>query len=564
MKKLFLAFCAISLSFASCNKDDVEVLYEVAPVITLDSDTGVYTVKSNKELTISPTYENVENALYVWTIDGKVVGEDPQFVFSQEECGEVFVQLNVSTRYGSSKEELRIDVIDLELPTISLAGADQGYVILVNSELLLTPSVPEASIPTSYSWTVNGEEVSTEKDLTFQKSVAGTYTLRFEAKNDDGVDSVEFEVKVCSAQEMPFSWEFPVTEFNLSTGRQIRLMPFSIVNPFDAIYTWTLNDRQVQKGNEAAYVFGETAQGSYKVKVTMKNSAVEMSQDLTVNVCPAEGTYRRPKSSASQATWNKVYEFVAAPGQFVNEGYTANTMTEAVAFAEERMKSNNYVSLGGFGGYIVVGFDHSVENSGDYDLEIKGNPFSGSSEPGVVWVMQDENGDGLPNDTWYELKGSEFGKSTTIADYEVTYYRPSAAQMDVQWTDNLGNSGKIDYLGQFHRQDYYYPQWVEADHYTLRGTRLGAQNSDIGGGAGGSYWVNADYEWGYVDNYSKIDMISGGGNRFRISDAVTFDGQPIKLKYIDFVKVHTAVNAKSGSLGEISTEVFNFYDYSLK
>ena len=66
------------------------------------------------------------------------------------------------------------------------------------------------------------------------------------------------------------------------------------------------------------------------------------------------------------------------------------------------------VSLGGFGGYIVVGFDHSIQASGGYggyDFSITGNQFSGSSEPGVVWVMPDENGNGEPDDgPWYELR----------------------------------------------------------------------------------------------------------------------------------------------------------------
>lgn len=76
------------------------------------------------------------------------------------------------------------------------------------------------------------------------------------------------------------------------------------------------------------------------------------------------------------------------------------------------------------------GFDHSVYNkpdvssNGGYDFSIIGNPFDGSSEPGIVYVMQDENGDGLPNDTWYELRGSETGKAETYQHYAVTYYRP--------------------------------------------------------------------------------------------------------------------------------------------
>ena len=227
------------------------------------------------------------------------------------------------------------------------------------------------------------------------------------------------------------------------------------------------------------------------------------------------------------------------------------------------------ISLGACGGYVIVGFDHSVENSGDYDLIIGGNPYGYQSEPGIIWVSQDENGDGLPNDTWYELKGSETGKAETLQDYAVTYYRPRGAGMETRWTDNRGGSGSIDYLKQFHDQGYYYPAWVEAESYTLRGTRLEARNYDQSGN--GSYWVNAAYEWGYADNFSPIDRLtddpnSGAGvnaNHFRISDAVTFDGKPAGLKYIDFVKVQTGIQAKSGWLGEISTEVFGVFDYNM-
>ena len=89
-----------------------------------------------------------------------------------------------------------------------------------------------------------------------------------------------------------------------------------------------------------------------------------------------------------------------------------------------------YVSLGSFGGYVIVGFDHSIPNKGGYDFAIQGNAFlsdqGGSNEPGIVWVMQDVNGNGLPDDEWYELKGSETGNGSTIQDYEVTYRCPHA------------------------------------------------------------------------------------------------------------------------------------------
>ena len=283
----------------------------------------------------------------------------------------------------------------------------------------------------------------------------------------------------------------------------------------------------------------------------------------------------RAKTSTSVAGQTKVFEYTPAPGQFINETKTGGfdgsqtTPESAVAYATARMKEKNFVSLGGFGGYIVVGFDHSIDNTGSYDFGIEGNSFSGSSEPGIVWVMQDKNGNGMPDETWYELAGSETGKPETIQNYAVTYYRPSEPKKPVKWIDNQGNSGEIDYLKQFHRQDYYYPLWIKEDSYTLTGTCLKAKNYDASGN--GSYWVNVEYDWGYVDNFSPTDRLTNdnnvnagvNANYFKISNAIDDKGNRVDLKYIDFIKVQVGVNAKSGWLGEISTEVFGFFDYSM-
>ena len=176
--------------------------------------------------------------------------------------------------------------------------------------------------------------------------------------------------------------------------------------------------------------------------------------------------------------------------------------------------------------------------------------------------MQDVNGNGIPDDEWYELKGSEYGKPETIQDYAVTYFRPGPS-MDTPWQDNKGNTGSIDRLGNYHPQEYYYPLWIEADSYTLYGTCLKArteQNPTTG------FWSNNAFGWGYADNIgddmpNKDNPNAGAlGNYFKISDAVNIDGTSANLSHIDFIKVQTGVNAKAGWLGENSTEVFKFCD----
>ena len=278
--------------------------------------------------------------------------------------------------------------------------------------------------------------------------------------------------------------------------------------------------------------------------------------------------YYRAATDKSLAECSKVFEYTPAPGQFIGDGKAGFlgeelTAADAVSYAEKRMAEGKFLSLGGFGGYVVVGFDHSIDNRVGYDIAIGGNAFKGSSEPGVVWVMQDENGDGEPNDTWYELRGSESNAETTINDYSVTYYRPTAAGQSVRWSDSEGKEGEIDYLAAYHKQESYYPQWIKEDCYTLSGTRLAARNYDSSGN--GTMWVQPAYGWGYADNFSDEDHTLEGGNinLLDIANAIDSEGRAKDLKYIDFVKVQTAVNAKSGWLGEISTEITGFYDYRL-
>ena len=285
----------------------------------------------------------------------------------------------------------------------------------------------------------------------------------------------------------------------------------------------------------------------------------------------------RAKTTTSVAEQTIVFEYTPAPGQFINDlvasGFdgTQTTAELAVEYAQKRLNDNRYVSLGGFGGYIVVAFDHNVVNYEQVaDFEILCNTFDGSSEPGVVWVMQDENRNGQPDDTWYELAGSETGKAETKQNYSVTYFRPEAEGQPVMWRDSEGAEGQIDYLKAYHRQAYYYPAWIKEDSYTLSGTCLKARNFDRSGN--GSYWVLPEYDWGYVDNFSPEDRLTDddnasagtNANHFDISNAVDANGKAVELKYIDFVKVQCAVNSKSGWLGEVSTEVFGFYDYGLK
>ena len=565
LEKIWLLVFVVILT--SCNIDDEYY----APKIILDNETGIYTVKYGREIVVKPSYEHAENATYCWTMEGEVLGISPSLSFSQQEVGEYYITLKVTTEYGSDEEEIRIDVVELEIPTVSIAG-NKKMMVTVGAEVTLNATVRETSLATKFKWTINDIIVGNELAYNFIAKETGNYLVKAIATNDDGSHSDMVEIYVLNPEDIPFTWDFAKYSYHTVEGRKILIKPIDNGYEHNVEYIWNVVENESMTGDDSEFVFVADDSGVYHITAVATkmdgDNHTSITRSFVVTVYD-EMEFYRPKDGGSQANWNRVFEYTPAPGQFINElktgGFDGTQINpeSAVEYAKNRLENENWISLGGFGGYVVVGFDHSISNTRSYDFGVIGNAFDGSSEPGVVWVMQDENGNGFPDDTWYELAGSEHGKFETYRDYAVTYYRPTGIGMPVQWTDNYGGSGEVDYLAQFHDQDYYYPLWIGAESYTLTGTRLEARNYDQSGN--GTYWVNPHYDWGYVDNFSPSDFNSSDkANFFRISNAGDFEGNPVKMNHIDFVKVQCAVNAKSGWLGEVSTEVCGFYDCSLK
>ena len=556
----------VLLITSSCNIDDV-ITTTVPPQIAFEGSSRLYTVKVGRQIVITPQYTSVEDAQYCWSCDGETISQTPTLTFSHTQSGQYYITLTVTTPFGTAQEEIRIDVVDLETPTVTLTGSPTMTLVL-GSYYLFNATVKQVSLPTTIAWTLNGQPVEGEYGYLFNASTLGKHTLTVTASNSDGKSSDTVEIEVLSADQMPFVWEFDSLEPHTVVGRKIAIIPTEMSDTENVSYYWLSNNQPQDASREPYYIYTPTSVGRHTIKATAStlrgDEPLVISHIFTVDVYPQD-KYYTPATPSSSKSWHKVYQYTPAPGQFIGDQYTASTPTEACCVAEARMRDGLYLSLGGFGGFIVVGFDHSVSNKEGYDFAVAGNSFNSSSEPGIVWVMQDENGDRLPNDTWYELAGSETGKSETIQNYAVTYFRPSGAGMAVEWRDNYGNSGVIDYLPTYHKQDYYYPQWIASDSYTLRGTRLKERNYDKYGN--GAMWIQPPYDWGYADNYSSIDRLSTAEgsegkampNGFDISNAIDCMGEKIELHHIDFVKVQTACNTKSGWLGENSTEIFDIY-----
>lgn len=336
-------------------------------------------------------------------------------------------------------------------------------------------------------------------------------------------------------------------------------------------YEWYVNGEIVS--TEKDYIFISADEGTYTLELKIIDSTTPYDFEFKVIVLHEEIEYS-PYIA-------KVYEYCPAPGQFVNEmprfeeGDNYQTILQK---AEDCISGTNdvMITLGGYGGYVTFGFDHTVMNKpGEKDFRIWGNCFyellqpekkGGSSEPGIVMVSYDTNCNGLPDDEWFELAGSEYYNSETRHNYSITYNRPDPDRQVIpdddnslddiyyiHWKDNQGGSG---YMAKniFHNQDYF-PKWISADCLKFKGTILANNAEDISGC--GTYYVLYSYPWGYVDNHPNeyADL-----NSFDISWAVDSNGNPVDLPGVDFIRVYTGVNQYCGWLGETSTELSRAQD----
>lgn len=267
----------------------------------------------------------------------------------------------------------------------------------------------------------------------------------------------------------------------------------------------------------------------------------------------------------AQSYATKVFEFKPAPGQFTNSGLADPGAASGVLGRSDY----NMISLGGFGGYVVVGFDQPIKNDPHnpygVDFTVIANGFPGWAEPGAVMVMKDTNGNGLPDDTWYELAGSEyyFRNSRNVT---TTYFNPHyTVARDVRYQTDLGETGAV--LTNIFNIQPYYPiagtfTNIGADQESYSGRRISVPVNR----SNPTYITAPGLAFGYADNKSNnsnptvplnpyYDDGNGSADGFDLSWAVDAEGNHVNLTDVDFVKIYNPGQADAGWLGEISTEV---------
>ncbi len=316
----------------------------------------------------------------------------------------------------------------------------------------------------------------------------------------------------------------------------------------DTTYRWSVTVDGLDSiiGDQRSLPFISPRPGEYTINLAVTCGETTAQASTTVTVQKNNQTFT--------AKAGKLIDYEPAPYQSLMWNFYGMDKKEDVFDIVQEALNDEYwdINLGTFGGFVTVKFDHTVINVyGKRDLNVQASVSNGDNgvyySPLSVMVAYDTNQNGVADDDeWYEIAGSEYGKSGTVKDYEITYYRPDADkdavpgeqswQYDTQylkWTSNQRETGYITQTDQFNE---YYPEWEE-DSYTLKGIKLTIPLKDVSDGEG-TGWNVGTYAWGYggiEDPDIDIDW------------AVDADGNKVHLPGIDFVKVYVPTLVELGN-----------------
>jgi hypothetical protein len=251
------------------------------------------------------------------------------------------------------------------------------------------------------------------------------------------------------------------------------------------------------------------------------------------------------------------------------------------------------VSLGGFGGRVVLAFDHDVENSPanpmGLDAIVFGNALWVENNPQWHWaefatieIMPELNGNTIPgddpNEVWYLIPGSHIFDNSMYRTE--TWNREDFPQGFMQypgytgWPDSYETgahelepnfqvvNGKIvlvnpNYDDDDPNNDSQEGYWGYAEYMptVLIGDRDADNNNE---GFGDVNDILPELFYTNPDDPMTVGITagSGGGDAFDISWAVDANTwQSVNLSSFRYIRITTAVDKYLESLGEISAEI---------
>lgn len=345
------------------------------------------------------------------------------------------------------------------------------------------------------------------------------------------------------------------SEFDVTKSKVLELRPEAI-DLDGATFEWTqeFGGKKSVISTEVNYDFITLAAGEYKLnlKATLANGkTLEVNTVITVT---------EPENDLS-AYPSRIFDFIPAPGinLLVNKAdKSPYTKAEALDVVYTQLKNGSgNVYMGAFGGYMVVGFDHTIMNKPGYcDFTTKCN-WNSNVSPSIIWVAYDKNKNGKPDDDeWYEIKGSEYGGVNDLGIQSYTY-QTTKTDNGFAWTTQDGKTGFVANPEFFGNKvgDVEIAPWITGPTFTLTGRQLKPtiDEDDM-------YKPALPFAWGYAANQpngSKQAAID-------IDWAVDSKGNKASLPGVDFVKVVNAIQGMRPAMGEYRYQVVSIEDLHLQ
>jgi len=278
-----------------------------------------------------------------------------------------------------------------------------------------------------------------------------------------------------------------------------------------------------------------------------------------------------------------VVEYSPAPGQFVNDA-VFNDPTAALGppsgGGTAAPNNESVVTLGGFGGALVLSFDHRVlddpRNPWGMDAIVFGNAYwvGGNvqrhwAECVTIEIGMDTNENGLADDLWYLIPGSHIDDprqqlTSQVWDDDANDDRYPPADMDWipdgfagQWTTEAFQLPTAEFGAVVVVNPSSHPEVEGIFGYGDYSPTLVLGDLDADEIVDDPLLSEDDfYTWPDDPQIVGISPGSGGGDAFDIRWAVDrTTGQPANLLGFDFIRLTTAVSAVSPNFGEKSGEI---------
>lgn len=247
-----------------------------------------------------------------------------------------------------------------------------------------------------------------------------------------------------------------------------------------------------------------------------------------------------------------VFEYLPGEGQFVNDpnfNDPLRALGPPIGGGTLDPDESKLVTLGNHGGSITLGFAVTVwdDPTNPWGLDaivfgnafyLGGNPNLRFGEAGVIEIAFDLNGNGVPDDPWYLIPGSDLPEP--MEQQRNGFFLLPDDPYAFPPILNLHNDGREAFLG--------YGDMTPV-------LRLGDLDGD---NVVDDFEMTAEVFYTVPDDPFEVGVSlgSGGGDAFDIAWAVDpLTNEPAGLRGFDFIRISTGADGDFGQFGEVSTEI---------